>query len=331
MQTETPARVPAKGRARLLPVLALALLAPVCAEFLSGYDTSTGRPLELFGNLIVFLPLYGCAALLVRETARRFGLGLPGVLALAAALGIVQAGILDQSMFSAGYRDIDYWESMIEPTWIAPLGLSAATALAFVAGHAFMSFTAPIVIVEGLHPRLADRPWLRLPGLAVTAILYLAAACFVLRWHLNTETDHASWQQVTGASVAALAFVVLAFALGRKRSPKTERRVPPLWVLALAGAAANFTYVWSYSWAGFAYAVALIAGGGAALAYWSRSTAWSRRHVIALVAGALAALAFGGFLTDPIGEVEPVAKYAHNTVAMLGVLALGWWAVRRNR
>jgi hypothetical protein len=331
MQTETTARVPAKGPARLLPVLALALFAPVCAEYLSGYDTSTGRPLELFGNLIVFLPLYGCASLLVRETARRFGLGWPGVLALAAALGIVQAGILDQSMFSAGYRDIDYWESMIEPTWIAPFGLSAATAFAFVAGHAFMSFTAPIVIVEGLHPRLADRPWLRLPGLAVTAILYLAAACFVVRWHLNTETDHASWQQLTGAALAALILIVLAFTLGRKRSPKTERRVPPLWVLALAGAAANFTHAWSYSWAGFAYAVALLVGGGAALAYWSRSTSWSRRHVIALVTGALAALALGGFLTDPIGEVEPVAKYAHNTVAMLGVLALGWWGVRRNR
>jgi hypothetical protein len=194
-----------------------------------------------------------------------------------------------------------------------------------------MTFTAPIVIVEGLHPRLADRPWLRLPGLAVTAILYVAAACFVLRWHLNTETDHASWQQITGAAIAALVFVVLAFTLGRKRSPRTVRRVPPLWVLALAGAAANFTHAWSYSWAGFAYAVALIAGGGAALAYWSRSTAWSRRHVIAVVTGALAALALGGFFTDPIGEVEPVAKYAHNTVAMLGVLALGWWAVRRNR
>ncbi|MCC3765117.1 hypothetical protein K3N28_18820 [Glycomyces sp. TRM65418] len=80
MEPET--RAPASGPARLLPVLVLALLAPVGAECLSGYDTSTGKPLELAGNLIVFVPLYGCAALLIRETARRFGLGLPGVLAL---------------------------------------------------------------------------------------------------------------------------------------------------------------------------------------------------------------------------------------------------------
>jgi hypothetical protein len=330
METD-PARVPAKGAARLLPVLALAFLAPVCAEYLSGYDTSTGDPLELAGQLFVFVPLYGCAALLIRETARRFGLGRPGVLALAAALGIMQAGIIDQSMFSSAYRDIDYWEAMIAPTWIAPPGISSATALAFVTGHLFMSFTAPIVLVEGLNPRLADRPWLRLPGLAATAVLYLAAAWFVLRWHLDTETDHASRPQLAGAAAVAAILVVIAFTVGRKRSAKLERRVPPLWLLALAAAAASFTATWTYTWAGFAYAAALLIGGGAALAYWSRSTAWDRRHVIALATGALAATALGGFLTDPIGDVEPVAKYAHNAIATAGVLALGWWAVRRNR
>jgi hypothetical protein len=53
--------------------------------------------------------------------------------------------------------------------------------------------------------------------------------------------------------------------------------------------------------------------------------------VIALATGALAATALGGFLTDPLGDVDPVAKYARNAIATLGVLALGWWAVRRNR
>lgn len=303
----------------------------MCAEYLSGYDTSTGDPLELFGNLFVFVPLYGCAAILIRETARRFDLGWAGVLALAAALGVVEAGIIDQAMFSVDYRDIDYWDALVGPTWIAPFGFAAAPTLGWVAGHMVMSFTAPIVLVEGLHPRHADRPWLRLPGLAVTAVLYLLAAGFVVRWHLDTETDHASWPQIAGAALAAAVLVVLAFTLGRKRSTKTERRVPPLWALALAAAVATLTFTWSSTWAGFAYAVAVLVGGGAALAHWARSTAWRRRHVIALATGALAATALGGFLADPIGDVEPFAQYAHNTIATLGVLALGWWAVRRNR
>jgi len=331
METTPDTRAPARGLARLLPVLALAVFAPVCAEYLSGYDTSTGNPLDLLGNLFVFIPLYGCAAILIRETARRFGLGWPGVLALATALGIVQAGILDQSMFSAGYRDIDYWDAMIGPTWIEPLGLAAATTLGFVFGHVVMSFTAPIVLVEGLHPRLAERPWLRLPGLIVTAALYLTAAWFVLRWHLVTETDHASPAQITGAAIIAAILIVLALTLGRRRSQQVQRRVPHPWILVPATAAAAFTFGWEPTWAGVAYSVAILIGGGTLIAYWSRSRTWDRRHVIALATGALLATAASGFLTVPLGDVPLVAKYAHNTVAAVGVLALGWGAMRRGR
>ena len=87
-------------RTRWLPVLGLVVLAPVCAEYLWGYDDSTGHPGTLLGNLIVFTPLYGAPALLIREVARRRGLGWPGILLLAAAFGVVEAAIVDQSMWS---------------------------------------------------------------------------------------------------------------------------------------------------------------------------------------------------------------------------------------
>jgi hypothetical protein len=54
-------------------VLALLVLAPICAEYLSAYDDSTGHPATLLGNLVIFIPLYGCSALLIREVARRPG------------------------------------------------------------------------------------------------------------------------------------------------------------------------------------------------------------------------------------------------------------------
>ena len=47
--------------------------------------------------------------------------------------------------------------------------------------------------------------------------------------------------------------------------------------------------------------------------------------------GALLARALQGFLVDPIGDGSDLAKYAHNTVAVLLVIvlvAIGW---RRNR
>ena len=118
---------------RWLPVLALAVLAPVCAEYLWGYDDSTGHPGTLVGNLIIFTPLYGCPALLIREVARRRGLGWPGIVLLAAAFGVVEAGLVDQSMFSRDYRDIPYWYDIADPTYVAPIGLSIFLAVSFVA------------------------------------------------------------------------------------------------------------------------------------------------------------------------------------------------------
>lgn len=57
---------------RLAPVVGLFFLAPLTAEYLAGYDTSTGNIGELFAGLHFLAPLYG-GALVIREVARRSG------------------------------------------------------------------------------------------------------------------------------------------------------------------------------------------------------------------------------------------------------------------
>jgi hypothetical protein len=325
---EAPQRL---GPARLLPVLALLVFAPIAAESLVGYDDTTGDPLALLSGLFFFIPLYGAPALLLREAARRFGLGWGGVLAVAAALGVVQAGIIDQSMFSQDYRGIDYWQDLVGPTWIPAFGLAASSALTFVLGHMIMSFTAPIALVEGLAPRLADRPWLRPFGLVVTVVLYVAGAWTVLAWHYKTETDHASVGQLAGAGAVALALIALAFLFGRRKAARVERRIPPLWSLVAASAVAVFSFGLYETWTGVVFTVIVLGAMGFGSAYFARSTAWGRRQVTALAVGALLSQALTGFLVIPIGDVDPFAKYAHNTAATLLVVALGWWALRRTR
>jgi hypothetical protein len=59
-------------------------------------------------------------------------------------------------------------------------------------------------------------------------------------------------------------------------------------------------------------------------------TMWGPRHVIALATGALLARAASGFLVDPIGDVAPPAKYAHNAFFLLGSAVLGALAWRQN-
>jgi hypothetical protein len=206
-------------RTRWLPVLALAVLAPVCAEYLWGYDDSTGHPGTLVGNLIIFTPLYGCPALLIREVARRRGRGWPGIVLLAAAFGVVEAGLFDQSMFSRDYRDIPYWHDLADPTYVAPIGLSIFLAVSFVANHVIASIAGPIAVVEGLAGRRGREPWLGRPMIVVAALLYAAASGLVLQDMFSTEDDHASAGQLMGAGAVAVLLVAGVLRTGRR--PRT--------------------------------------------------------------------------------------------------------------
>ena len=312
---------------RLAAIIGILLLAPVCAEYLTGYDTSTGNVSELLGNLVVFAPLYGAPALLIREVAIRADVGWPGRLCWAAAFGVVEAGLVDHSLFNPGYRDISYWEAMVGPTWIPALGLSAAAALGFVVGHLVFSISAPLVLVESLGPSIRTRPWLGPVGLGVTAVAYLTASAFVVQWHLGTEEFRPATGQLVGAGVVVLALTCLGVGLGRRRRPERTARTPSPWWFAAGGLAATVVHDANQSWSGFAVGVLAVAATLAAVAHFSRTPGWSARHVLMLAGGALLARAAAGFLVDPIGDGLPAAKYAHNTVAVLLVVALvavGW-------
>jgi hypothetical protein len=319
-------------RVRIPLAVGLLLLAPLCAEYLKGYDSSTGDPLVLLGGLLFLAPLYGGPALLIREAARRLGIRWPGILALAAAFGVVQAGIVDQSMFSDSYRDIEYWDEMLLPTLVTPLGMGAHPTLTFVVGHVIWSFGIPIALVEALRPASSRRPWLGAPGLVVVAVLYLAAAALVLADHLATESDHASAAQIAGAAAVAALLAAGGVVLGRRRPTPTRRRVPPppvVGLLALVAAlAVDFL---PPTWSGVAAVGAVLGVCALGVGHLARSAGWTGRHVVALASGALVAGAVVGFLAEPLGDVVPAAKYAHNSAMLVGVLLLGGWAAARNR
>ena len=319
-------------RTRWLLAIGLLLLSPPCAEYITGYDDSTGKPLELVGNLLIFSPLYGAAALLIRELARRFGVGWPGIMALAAAFGIVQAGVVDQSLFSESYRQIEYWNDLVRPTWIEPLGFGAYPAMVFIVGHVIWSYCIPIALVESLCPPLSKRPWLSWPGLIVTALLYLGAAALVLSDHLRNEKDHASAAQVAGSLVVVALLASFAFTVGRRQLPARDAAVPKPLVVGVLSliAALAFDFV-PPSWLGVAAGLAVLAVGAASIAHLSRSGRWGGRHIVALATGALLARAIVGFFAVPLGDVPPLAKYTHNIVFFVGAALLGIWAMSRNR
>jgi hypothetical protein len=312
---------------RLAAVIGLLLLAPIGAEYLVGYDTSTGNVSELVGNLVIFVPLYGAPALLIREIAVRSGVGWPGRLCWAAAFGIVEAGLVDHSLFNPGYRDISYWSEMVGPTWIPALGFSAAASFGFVLGHLVFSISAPIAVVESIHPSVRRRPWLTPAGTVVAAVAYLAASAFVVQWHLDTEGFVPGLGQLVGAAAVVLALLVLGAGLGRRPRSTRAGRTPSPWWFAVLGMVATILHDFSQTWAGFALGVAVLAGTFAAVGHFSRTPGWTYRHVLLLAGGALLARAATGFLIDPIGDGSRAAQYAHNSVAVLLVVvlvAIGW-------
>lgn len=326
-----PVRVPERVR----PVLLVLVLAPVTAEYLIGYDdTLTNVPALVFG-VVFFGPLYGAPAVLIRELTRRAGRGWPTILLLACGFGLIEAGLIDQSLFDPAYRDIAFWPSLREPTFLAPLGTSAFMLVSFVGGHVLGSVAAPIALAEGCWPQQRDRPWLRWPGCAVLLGLWALAGLFVLQDQLASTSfritpGRAAW---TVAAVGVLA----ALALGRPRPGRSVRAesgagrlAPPAWVVVLvtAGLLTPRSLV-PGSWPGTVLAMAGIGLWLVLMARWSRRTGWSGGHVAAAVAGDVLSIGGPAFFITPLGHQNPVAKLVANTVLLGGVLLVARTAARR--
>jgi hypothetical protein len=311
---------------RAFAIGSLAVLSAVGAELLAAYNDTTGRPLALLGNLVFFALLYGCPALLIRELARRTGRGWATMLMLAAAAGLIQAGLLDQSLFAERYDGVRGWEASFRATALPPLGVSAYMLQGFLLGHVVFSFCAPIALVEAMCPSLAGRPWLGRAGLVVTVDLWLLIAVAIF-----ADAGRASPAElaVTAAVVVALLIVAL-----RAHGPARRARTPtprPEAVLAAGFVAATLHALMPDTWAGTAGALLVAGAAAVALARAARGSAWGLRHGAALATGVLLSRGVLAFTYFPVvGHTPAVAKYAHNVGMLLLVITVGVCAGRRS-
>jgi hypothetical protein len=138
----------------------LIVLAPLVAELTWG----STRASQVAG-LLLFWPGYGAGALLIREVARRCGRGQPTILVLGVAYGLIEEGLTLQSLTSRTiYPDV---------TGLAPRigGFNTAYTLMVLVYHAVFSIGIPIALAEMTHSQARRTPWLRTPGLIVTAVI----------------------------------------------------------------------------------------------------------------------------------------------------------------
>ena len=133
----------------------LFLLAPFIGEFVLGNQAITSLPM-----LLVYAPMYGGGALLVRETARRAGAGWPAIIALGAAYALTEEGLIDQMLVNPGYLGLGTFDGFAP---IPGLGISARLLYESLSIHTVWSVCVSIAIVEAFDRR-DPAPWLRPAG-----------------------------------------------------------------------------------------------------------------------------------------------------------------------
>ncbi|RZQ61328.1 hypothetical protein [Amycolatopsis suaedae] len=335
-----PGRPGRSWRDRLIwwaPVVGLLFLAPFCAEFLSGYQGSVLNPIGLLIGVLLVTPLYGSAALLIREFTRRAGRGWPTMLLLGAAFGLVQAGLIDQALFNHGsFADGPYWQTL--HTIIPGVEIDANQLMTFVGGHMLVSFAAPIAVVEALAPTRAAKPWLGRRGLVVVVLMYLAAAGYYLVDFVIAPEFRARPVQLIATGVTALLLAAAAFLVPRLRTRSRGRAPWPVLVALLATAAHTVFMVirdpgspGKWAWSSIAIAVAALALLGAVTLICSTRPGWTPAHTLAAAGPALVVYAALAFAVDPNGTFS-TTKYLANVLNLAIVLALlGWGYLRTSR
>lgn len=192
---------------RLAPALLLVALSPFVAEFLLGdqYLDGTPRPGQQLGQFGMFVAFYGSAALLIRETARRLGRGWPTILTLGLAFGLLEEGLLTQSLFNPDYLGI----RVLDAGHIPALGIGAPWTVYVLTLHVVWSMGTPIAITEALAGR---EPWLGRLGLAFWSVVFVlgCAAEFLLSLLVGPAPFVAAPAQLIVTGVLVLALVVLA-------------------------------------------------------------------------------------------------------------------------
>jgi hypothetical protein len=307
------------------PVCVLIVLAPTIAEILLGDLLFTAN---FVPTLLMYLLLYGSGALLIREVARRLHLGWPGIIGLALAYGVVEEGLILQTLFSQDFPGLAHAEA-----YGRALGVSWFWLVSVLGMHAVWSISLPILLTEGLFKRVARRPWLGRGGLFLDASVYLLTALVMSRFFTAFTHFSAPALALVGAALMAVVLVVLAlFLLPRSFAVAAGRGIPAPWVVGLMAWVAGILFFALQVFFPAMPAIApllpillyvgLYAGMGRLIWRWATTVGWSDQHVLALAAGALLTYALYGFRLAARGSLADLIF--HGAVCVVIAWLLAW-------
>ena len=303
----------------MAPVLLLLVIAPLVAEFLLGDVTLASLP-----ALVLFIPLYGGGAVLIREVVRHRGGGWPAIVVLAAAYGVVEEGLATQSLFNPDYAH----QHLLSSGFIPALGIAIPWTVHVLSLHVIWSICTPIALVECMFPDRSTTPWLRTPGLIVIAGLYVlgVVATFAVTWAEYRYV--ASAGRLIGAAIIAVILIIAGMLLTSLRRSsqagiQASRPAPRAWIVGIfAAVAASILVVAPWIPNAIESTLTFLVIEAAAvitITRWSRRPGWRDRQILALAAGALFAYAWHAFISPPAFDSASIVIVRVSNVVFAGL------------
>jgi len=275
--------------------ITLFFVAPFVAEYLIG-DLS----LYLLLILVMVAPMYGGAAVLIREFGRSKGGGWPRILCLSAACSVLVNGG-SQSLFNSGCQTL-LQVHFLPSSFAHWLGIGGWWTEGMLDLHCFWSIGISIVLVEGLFPERAHEPWLGWVGRTIFGALFVLGLVWDAMSAYKTNNFCATPMQIGVATLLFLSLVVIAFVIPVGKTERVDGNVPSPWltgvvtfVLALLLLQVPIRWAWSAIFAILTLDVAFLL-----MAYaLSKRSVWTPLHTLSLGAGGAVAYGLHAFLQKP--------------------------------
>jgi hypothetical protein len=200
------------------PAITLFFLTPIISELLFG-----STPVSRSYTLIIESLLYGPAALLIREFARRRNLGWLSIIMLGFAFGILLECLLLQSVFNPLFLGFDL-------SLGRTFGVNWLWGETIITYHALWSITLPILITELIFPEMKNETWLKKSGLYLNIGLALLGCLSHFAIFYKMSGYVASPLHFIAAIILIITFVLLSTKTGISQKQDFKR---PLYVYIL--------------------------------------------------------------------------------------------------
>jgi hypothetical protein len=318
------------------PVATVIFLSPVLTELLAGVLRVTTLWL-----LIPEMAVYGLAAALIRETARRAHRGWGNILLLGLAFGVAEECVILQTsltpqFFPAGTASFG-WAAGVQ--WIYLIAL--------VVYESVYAIVISIALAELLFRDRRNDSWLSRRAIVVAGVV-LALSSVGVWWlwsHVGLQRFGPTTYQVPPitialALVAIVALIGAGLALPRRVATPPRRRAWSPWILGpIAFIFALFwwllialPYLPPATFQGASPLVPIAIGlGWATLALLvirylsSDRKGWQDRHRFALIFGAILANMLGGAIVIlAAAPIDKIGKLVFDLIALVLLVALGW-------